>query len=358
MAIQNVKISIHGGLDPSEARDLGLDPMEVLDFSASVNPLGAPSAVRRAVASVDISRYPEPHSDTLRVELARRCGVTPEHVLVGNGSVEIIHLIARAFLGPGRGAVVLGPTFSEYGAAAVAVGAPVRTVLAREADRFRWRLYEVMRTLAMARPRCVFVCSPNNPTGFAWSFGAVEEIARAAGRGSLLVLDEAYMPFADEPWASGPLLQLGNVLLLRSMTKDHGLAGVRLGYSLASPEVVDRLRGIQPSWSVNSVAQTAGLAALESPEHLRLARGVISEAKSFVLQALAEMGVPTTPSHANFVLAKVGNAGEVRGGLLRQGFCVRDCSSFGLPKHIRISMRPLEDCRGLVLGLERVLGHG
>jgi histidinol-phosphate aminotransferase len=349
---------VHGGLDAAELRSLGLDPADVLDFSASLNPLGPPLGVAEALATVDPSRYPDRWSDELVTAISNTEGAPREQVFIGNGSSELIHLLARAHLKPGDCAIVLEPTFGEYAAACEAAGASLRRFVAGEAQGFRWNFEDACPLVEVEQPRLVYLCNPNNPTGTYLEEASVRQLAEAVGDAGLLILDEAYRAFVDGPWESRPLLDLDNVVLLRSMTKDYALAGLRLGYLLGSEQTVERLRGTQPSWSVNAAAQAAGLAALQDRTHLDRAREVVRKSKAYLTGALNEIGLEVAPSAANFLLVKVGNAAVVRRALLREGVAVRDCTSFGLPQYVRIGVRSPEDCRRLVEATRRVLGHG
>ncbi|MCY4391275.1 MAG: histidinol-phosphate transaminase [Chloroflexi bacterium] len=347
--------TVHGGLDAAELRSLGLRPEEVLDFSANINPLGPSPRVRQAVAEADLSAYPDRDSLVLREALAARLGIGAGNILVGNGSTELIHLLARSRLRPGQRCAIFTPTFGEYEPAATAAGAEVHELPASEAEHFRWSIDEAADTIRDLRPAVVFLCNPNNPTGLYLDRDALEQVAAAVGEHGLLVLDDAYAPLADCPWESLPLLGSGNVAILRSMTKDHALAGVRLGYLVAQPEVVEGARGLQHAWSVNAPAQAAGLAALDDDAHVDAARAVIREAKAQLCADLDALGLAPTPSAANFVLVRVGDAASVRSALLRRGIAVRNCASFGLPMHIRIAIRTTADCARLVEALREVL---
>jgi histidinol-phosphate aminotransferase len=176
----------------------------------------------------------------------------------------------------------------------------------------------------------------------------------ASGVGALLVLDEAYLSFVDHPWDSRSLLKGNNVVLLRSMTKDYALTGLRLGYSLSSEEVTARLASFQPDWSVNGLAQAAGLAALSDTEYLSRARISVNQSKEYLTQHLKALGFKVMPSSANFLLVQVGNGAIMRGKLIRRGLVVRDCASFGLPDCIRIGIRSLPDCQCLVGAMEDI----
>ena len=348
--------TVHGGLDLAELRRMGIRPSDVLDFSTNINPLGPPAAVRDAVTKVDLTKYPDRQCLALRDALAARLGVGPEQILVGNGSTELIHLMARAYLRDRERAFIFTPTFGEYEAACNTAGATVHGFIADEACTFRWNLDAALGAIHVQRPRLVFLCNPNNPTGVYLDKTTVDSIARAVNDDALLVLDEAYVPFTDEAWSSLPLLQLGNVVLLRSMTKDYALAGVRLGYMLSHSGVVERVRQLQTTWSVSSIAQAAGVAALENGDrHVELGKETIARAKEYLESELNAMGVAVVPSAANFLLAKTNSATEVREALLWRGVGVRDCTSFGLPNYIRIGLRETEDCRRLIIALKAVL---
>ena len=215
----------------------------------------------------------------------------------------------------------------------------------------------MVQAITQMRPRMVFLCNPNNPTGVYLDRSDVHQISNAVGREGLLALDDAYVTLADWQWDSLPLLSNGNVAILRSMTNDHALAGVRLGYMVAESKVISAVRQLQPAWSVNAVAQAAGVAALEDEAHVAAGREVIMEAKDYLYGELRSLEVPFRESATNFVLARVGGAARVRGALLRRGMAVRDCTSFGLPDYIRIVARRREECARLKESLREVLGH-
>ena len=347
----------HGGIDLHELRALGIDPGDVLDFSASVSPLGTPPEVRAAIAAIDPSIYPDRDCLALREALAERHGVDREQVLIGNGSTELIHLVARAFLKPEERAFTFSPTFGEYAAAAEAQGAQVLHAWAPEKAGFTWDIQTAVDDIRRTTPAIIFLCNPNNPTGVMLGHNDVVAIARAA-RPGLLLIDEAYASLAESSWDTAPLLAEENIVLLHSMTKDFGLAGARLGYMLASPGIISRARRWQYSWSVSAIAQAAGIAALLCPGHVEASRKVVAEGKQLLRQELPKLGLYPLPSEANFLLIKVGNVVAVRLELLKRGLLVRDCASFGLPEHIRISARRPGECERLVATLKEVLALG
>ena len=175
---------------------------------------------------------------------------------------------------------------------------------------------------------------------------------------SLLILDEAYVAFVEASWNPFDLTERGNVVVLRSMTKDYGLPGLRLGYAVARREIIDSLRPVLPPWNVNAIAQKVGVDVLEKEEYLRQSLRQIREAKLFLTGELSRLGFKVLPSDAHYFLVKVGNAPECRNSLLRQGILVRDCSSFGLKEYIRIAPRTMPECQKLIAAFGSILQAG
>ena len=356
---------VHGGLNVAELESLGLRPEEVIDFSASINPLGPSPRVLEAAQSVYLGAYPDPDCLKLREAIGDVLEVKPTQVLPGNGSTELIHLLARAYLGADDTALIFAPTFGEYAAACRVQDVTPVAVLppsAEIADRpFHWDLPGALESIAVLRPSLVFLCNPNNPTGVYLGYDDVASIARAMQGIGILALDEAYVSFVEESWDSTPLLRSmtsdgGNVALLRSMTKDYALTGLRLGYMLAPEEIVGRVRSFQYSWSVNSPAQAAGIAAISEGEQVHKGREAVREGKEYLLETARSLGLESGPSAANFLLLRVGRAAELRRQLLTQHkICVRDCASFGLPQYIRVGVRTMGDNRRLADALKQVL---
>ena len=347
---------VHGGTNIAELRSLGLRPEDVLDFSASINPLGAPHGVTQAMSAVDLAAYPDTECTGLREALAAKLGVPTAQILVGNGSTELIHLTARAYLNSGDTAAIFAPTFGEFKAACQMKDVHALSIVACEDNGFCWNIGHAAGIIAERMPSLVFLCNPNNPTGRYLGEEDVRRIAVSLPEGSLLMLDEAYLPFVDSQWDSLPLLDLGNVALLRSMTKDYALTALRLGYMLAPPAVIERVKVQQHSWSVNALAQAAGIAALSDEQHVTDGRKEVQVAKRYLLEELGAMCLKCAPSAANFVLAKVGDARGLRSTLLKHHhISVRDCISFGLPDYIRVGVRTLDDCKRLVAALRETL---
>jgi histidinol-phosphate aminotransferase len=334
----------HGSVAAAELTPFGWTPAQVLDFSVNTNPLGPAPTVLRAIQDTDWTRYPGDDEAPLRTGLAHRAKVTPDHVALGNGSAELLWLIALAVLQPGDRVIVVGPTFGEYARAARSVGAEVS---------------DAHTLVDLPAGRLMFVCNPNNPTGVLHTAQDIERLLSQDTR-RVLVLDEAYAAFALDGWRSEPLLaKHANLVILRSLTKDHALPGLRLGYLLAAPEVARAVEAVRPPWSVNAGALRAGLATLE-PEadaHVQRAGEVVRAARELLTDGMLRLGYAVLPSAANFVLVEVGDAAAFRRALLPHGLIVRDCTSFGLPGYARIACRLPEECAKLLDVVARVALH-
>jgi histidinol-phosphate aminotransferase len=350
---KRVNRPVHGGVSLAELSALGLTREEVIDFSVNINPLGPPPGVAAALSRVDIAAYPDPECREIREVISRLTGVSPGQIVIGNGTTELIHLLAHTYLGKSGRALIMAPTFAEYEAAARRAGAAVILQGATEEKDFIWDISAACREVRNQRPGLVFLCQPNNPTGLYLEREVVESLAEAAGQG-LLVLDEAYISFVYEAWDSCQLLSRGNVVVLRSLTKDCALAGLRLGYALCPSDVARALSASQPSWSVNAVAQAAGVAALADREYWLRGTSCVQEGRGYLYLELGALGYKVLLSVANFLLVKVGDAAALRRQLLSRGLCVRDCTSFGLPEYIRIGVRTLPECQRLVEALREV----
>ncbi len=348
---------VHGGIKEAELRALGLRLEDCLDFSASVSPLGPPEGVAEAIARVDLTAYPDPHCLALTEAIATHHaaeGIADRNVIVGNGSTEIIHLLTRAWIGAppegcSRSALLLTPTYGEYDGAVRISGGTVTTLTAtRCSEGFAWDTSAVTAAIATERPSLTFICNPNNPTGVLMERDQLAEIAdTVAETGGLLVVDEAYINLSERR-ADAEVIEMathhGSVVALRSMTKDYALTALRLGYAVASEGVISRLAALQPDWSVNGLAQAAGLIAIEDEMYLDRARRAVADSRDCVAGRLSALGIRCYPTEANFVLAQVGDAANLRDRLARRGLFVRDCTSFGLPDCIRIGLRPAADC--------------
>jgi histidinol-phosphate aminotransferase len=332
--------------------ELGL--AELIRLSANENPLGpAPrvvEAIRREAAHVHL--YPDGASAALRGALGGRLGVHPAQILVGNGADELIGLVALAAFDPGDVVVVPTPSFEPYATGAVLAGARVVTspLAGYETD-----LEDVLRRVT-PRTKAVILCSPHNPTATIIRRAPLLRLLEALGDDPpLVVLDEAYCDFCDDPdYPDGVelLVRFPRLLVLRTFSKIAALAGLRVGYAVGGRESIDRLNRVRAPYNVNRLGQVAALAALDDPEHGERTRRLVLEERAFLSRELAKRGFTFPPSQANFFLVKVPGAAAVRERLLRAGLLVRDGAGVGFPDHLRISIGTRATNERLLRGLD------
>jgi threonine-phosphate decarboxylase len=332
----------HGGDVYHLARTLGLDLADLLDFSANINPLGFPPGLHAATqeALKEIVHYPDPRCLALRQELATYHGLAPEQILVGNGSTELIYLVARV-LKPRRGLIVT-PAFSEYEQALTVAGVPRAFHATTEAHNFT--LHEALEAAA---GDLVFLAHPASPSGVLLDQELLLDAAATLdAAGAYLLLDEAFIDFVEEASFKSHLSRFPRLLLLRSFTKFFGIPGMRLGCLLAAPDLVARLTSAQEPWSVNTMAQVMGRACLADLDYIARTRALIKQERQFLLDGLAALpGLTPFPSAVNYLLVKLHRPGATAANLqqqmLRHRLVIRDASNFrGLDaRFFRIAVR-------------------
>jgi histidinol-phosphate aminotransferase len=346
--IESLRVSPHGGFHADEWRARGA----VIDFSSNVNPFGVSPRVHKALSTAIIERHPDPDATELRDALATRLDVPRDQIIVGNGSLELIRVLAIAYIRAGDVALIVGPTFGEYRVAVELMGARVEEFRAHAENDFQLDADALVARVAELKPRLAFICNPNNPTG---AISVREQIARLvdASPETLWVLDEAFIAFAgDLEGLQRP--SRSNVVIMRSMTKDYAIPGLRLGYAIAARDVIDALAKVRAPWSINAFAQAAGLAVLSDDAFLRDTLAKIRAASRELRDAITRLGWRVVPSSVHFFLVKVGDARAFRAMLVQHGCIVRDCSSFGLPEFVRIATRTPEENARLAQVLENV----
>jgi len=316
-----------------------------------------PPRIRETLNTIAIEQYPDSESTELRQRLSERLGVTPGNILAGSGTTELIRLIALTYFRQEDCVLILEPTYGEYEVACHIAGAQPVKQWARAEDNFVPNMKETIDLISEHRPRGIFICNPNNPTGKYLSKRDVETVLDAIGDG-IFILDEAYIAFVEKNWSSVDWISRGNVVILRSMTKDYGLAGLRLGYAIASQEIIDSLRLVRPPWNVNVIAQKMGAVALEDVNYLEQTKKKIREARQFLIDELSRLGFQSLPSDTNFFLVRVGNTQAFRAALLKRGIMVRDCTSFGLPEYVRIAPRTMPECQKLIAAIQTLNREG
>jgi len=337
-------------------RELGL--RRVIKLASNENPLGPSPAAVAAAHSVltQIHRYPDGPGALLRQALARRHRVEPSQVVIGNGSTDLIDLLARAFLGPGDNAVIAEEGFARFRQCVNARNGGARLVAMRDHTHD----LPAMARAVEARTRLVFVANPNNPTGTWNQRSELEAFLDTLPGHALLVLDEAYFDYADHPdYPSGLDYVRGGapVVVLRSFSKVFGLAGLRVGYAVAAPEVVEAIDTVREPFNTNLVGHAAALAALEDNGHLVRSLELNRVEKGKLEEALVTRGLSFLPSLANFLCVDVGQDGtEVWRRLLARGMIVRPLRPYGLHTWLRVSVGTPDENETFLEALDAALG--
>lgn len=354
--INELEPCAHGGVDYTELSELGIDPDTVIDFSVSCNPFGPPSGIREALLKASVDWYPDTEATQFKQALVNKLHTHPENLIIGCGSTEIIRFVALAYLGPNDLVLIPQPTYGEYREACQLVGARVLYQQTIKDMSFQLDIADTAKLVQQHKPKAIFLCNPNNPTGQYLLKEEIEYIM-SINESGLLVLDEAYIAFTTNAWSSADLINQGNVVIARSMTKDYALAGLRLGYALSTEPIISTLKRVRPPWNVSTTAQAAGIAALNASGYMEDCTAKVRECKDYLVRELAALGLPTVPSHTNFFLVEVGQATEFRNSLLKYGILVRDCTSFGLPEYVRLAPRTLPECQKLIAAVKEIGVH-
>jgi len=325
------------------AREFGLDPAQIVKLASNENPLGMPESARLAIvaATAHLGRYPDPAGFELKQALSARWSVPQNWLTLGNGSNDILELVASALLEPGSSVVYAQHAFVVYRLATQARGARHLVVPAKD---FGHDLPAMLEAID-GTTRVVFIANPNNPTGTylpnAQLEAFLEAVAQRHGTRVTVVLDEAYNEFLEPEQrvdSVGLVKRYANLLVSRSFSKAYGLAGLRVGYAIAQPTLTDLMNRVRQPFNVNSLAQAAAIAALQDTEFLAKSFTVNREGKAQLQQGFAKLGLTFVPSYANFVLVKVGDAARVNLELLKRGVIVRPVAGDGLPEWLRVSI--------------------
>jgi histidinol-phosphate aminotransferase len=338
------------------AREIGLPPESIIKLASNENPLGASrlalAAMRQALAQVNL--YPDGSAFYLKQRLATRLGVTPPHLILGNGSNEILELLGHALLAPDTEVVVSQYCFAVYPIVTALFGARLVVVPARN---FGHDL-EAMLSAITSKTAIVFVANPNNPTGTAVAPEVLANFLERVPANVLVALDEAYVEFLANPLDLLTGIAGGsrtNLLLMRTFSKIYGLAGVRVGYGVGGTDLIAGLEKIRQPFNVNAIAQAGALAALEDRAHAERTKRVTLQGLKRYARVFKKMGLEFVPSSANFVLVRVGDGQRVFQELQKQGVIVRPMASYALPEWIRISMGTAKQNQRCLEALQTVL---
>ena len=332
------------------AHELGIDPAEIIKLASNENPLGpslkAARAMRAALENAHL--YPDGSGVSLCKAIAAKLGLATENIILGNGSNEVIEFLGHAFLNPGDDVVTFQYAFIIYKLLATAFS--VRTIETPCPD-YQQDLEATLNAIT-PKTRLIFIPNPNNPTGTLVSQRAIDRFMSRVPENIVVVFDEAYFEFLDDPPDTLQYVhEERNVVVLRTFSKIHGLAGLRIGYAVARPDVIEVLHKTRQPFNVNSVAQAGALAALNDDAHLRETKRVIDEGRVYLQKQFSVMQIPFVPAVANFVMVNVGDGCAVFEKLLRRKIIVRPLKGYGLTEWVRISVGTMEQNKKLIAAL-------
>ncbi len=336
-------------------REFGLS--NIVKLASNENALGAGRLATEAVraGSAELHRYPDGNGHALRTALGRKLGLPLEQIVIGNGSNEILELVARAFVTTGHEVIFSQHAFAVYPLVTQAIGARAVVTTARD-----WgHDLEAMRSAVSEHTRLIFIANPNNPTGSWLSAQALERFLESLPGHLLVVIDEAYCEYVDEPDypdASAWIGRYPNLLVTRTFSKIHGLAAVRLGYGLCSPALAELLNRVRQPFNVNTLAQLAGIAALRDEEHVERSREFNRRGMQQLIAGFDRLGLDWIPSVGNFICVDCGRPAQpVYQALLELGVIVRPIANYGMPEHLRVSVGLEAENARFLTSIERVL---
>ncbi|PVY78408.1 histidinol-phosphate aminotransferase [Tamilnaduibacter salinus] len=340
------------------AREHGLDPASIIKLASNENPLGpspkAMAAAREALS--ELARYPDGNAFQLKNALSARFGINTDQITLGNGSNDVLELAARTFAGPGAEVVFSEYAFAVYPIATRAVGASGVAVPARD-----WgHDLDAMAAAITERTRVIFVANPNNPTGTAVDRDTLVAFLERVPGHIPVVLDEAYCEYMTDPAYPDGLAMLSdypNLIVARTFSKAWGLAGLRVGYALSSPEIADLMNRVRQPFNVDNVAQAAATAVLEDKDYLAESRRVNEAGRDQLMAGFERLGLTAIPSHGNFVTVDTGrDANAVFEAMLGDGVIVRPLGGYGMPRHLRVSVGLTDENDRCIAALGRALG--
>lgn len=319
-------------------REIGIN--SVVKMASNENPLGPSNEVRQVLMQTieKVAYYPDANNFHLKEALSQYLGVPAEMILLGNGLDDVNKILGETILNPNDEVIIPQPTFSQYEIITRLMGAKPVLVSGKSLGND----LSAMKQAITKNTKLIFVCNPNNPTGTIVKSTQLKHFVEKLPKHIAVVIDEAYVDFVTEPnyISALDLIKSGcqNVIAYRTFSKIHGMAGLRLGYAVAQPELIERMNRVRDPFNVNLLAQAAGIAALNSKKHYLLSKELVKTGRDFFYEQLDEMGVSYLPTQANFILIDCGrDSRDIYEYLLRNGIIVRPTHSFGLPNHIRVT---------------------
>ncbi len=335
---------------------------DIIKLASNENPLGASPAARAAAAEAlaELALYPDGNTYELKQALARRQRLDPGYLTLGNGSNDLLELISRVFLAPGRNAVYSQYAFAIYALVTQAAGAEGRCVDAHPLTHSQPLGHDLAAMAAQVdeNTAVVFLANPNNPTGTWFDRSEFEGFMQAVPPQTLVVLDEAYFEYVEEPQypnGRGYLTDYPNLIVIRTFSKAYGLAALRVGYAMSHPAIADLLNRVRQPFNVNQVAQQAALAALDDEMHLARALEINRQGLRQLAQRLDDLGLDWLPSVANFITVRVPQAGMAYEALLRAGIIVRPLAGYRMPDYLRVTVGLPEQNARFLSALGRIL---
>jgi histidinol-phosphate aminotransferase len=336
------------------AGELGVDPSEIIKLASNENALGpSPKAVRAMRAAVESAQlYPEGSGVYLREAIAERLGLSRKNIILGNGSSEIIEFIGHAFLN--RGDEVITPEYAFIAYKLIARLFDARTI-ETSTTNFQPDLDEMLSAIT-PKTKIIFIANPNNPTGSLIGQEKIDNFLTRAPDEVITVLDEAYFEFLDDPPDTlRHVSNSRNVVILRTFSKIHGLANLRVGYGIARPELIEILQKTRQPFNVNGVAQIGALAAIGDDEHLRKSKRVVDSGRDFLENEFRAMKLKFIPSAGNFVFVHVGDGLAVFKKLLAMKIIVRPLRGYNLPEWLRITVGTMDQNKKCIAALKKAL---
>ncbi len=338
-------------------RELGIS--DSVKLASNENPLGCSPLALQAINGElqGIGRYPDGGGFDLHSALAAKHGVDASCITLGNGSNDVLDMIARVFLGPGKESLFSQHAFAVYPISSQAVGADLKIAPAKDYGHD----LDAMAGMISERTGVIWIANPNNPTGNWLGSGELRAFIESVPAEVILVVDEAYIEYVDEPDypdTSTWLQDFPNLIVTRTFSKAYGLASLRVGYGLSHPDVADLLNRVRQPFNVNSMALAAARSALDDQDFIRRAVDINRQGMSQLKQGFDDMGLDYIPSVGNFITVDVNRPGsEVDQALLREGCIVRPVTGYGLPNHLRVSIGLPEENERLLTAMKKVLGQ-
>jgi len=357
-ALKNLPVYQPGRPIEEVAREVGLPAAEIIKLASNENPLGpsplALAAMEMALKQVNL--YPDGNGFYLKQKLAQKFGVEPANLILGNGSNDIIEFVAHALLDANSEVVVSQYCFAVYPIVTHLFGAKLVTVPAK---KYGHDLPAMIRAVT-PRTKILFVANPNNPTGTQAEREHIVGIINETPPHVLLVMDEAYVEFLNDPISLLPLVRRGdfpNLILMRTFSKIFGLAGLRIGYGIGHPDFIAALEKVRQPFNTNALAQAAAIAALDDVEHIERTRSNNQAGLRFYESSFKQLGLEFVPSVTNFILVKVGDGQRVFEELQKRGVIVRPMGGYQLPSWVRISIGTAAENARCIAALREVLGR-